>query len=105
MTTAMQESGELILGLPMRDNDSGERTIRGYLIALLRQVWREQDGFSGKRPFGNSDWTSDLYLALVDGGIILATLHPDGDLDALTKEQVDFADQLIDAAICALGVA
>lgn len=99
------EAAKRILLLPMRDNDSGERTVRGYLIALLRQVWRETDQFSGKKPFGSTGWSSDLYLALIDAGVIVAAMDEDGYLDAVTPDQIEIADRLVDAAICALGVA
>jgi hypothetical protein len=59
-----------VLACPMRDNDADASTIREYLIALLAVVWDEGEGFSGKRPFGNSSWEYDLYAALVKAGWI-----------------------------------
>jgi hypothetical protein len=61
-----------ILNVPMRDNDAGAKTIGEYLLRLLVKVWDEDEGFSGKRPFGNSGWTHDLYSALAEAGIIEA---------------------------------
>lgn len=53
------------------DSDAGDGlTIRGYLRELLVTLWREDEGFSGKRPFGNSGWQSDLYAPLVKAGIL-----------------------------------
>ena len=50
-------------------SDIGDsETIRQYLYQLLRSVWRENEEFSGKRPFGNSGWQYDVYKALVNGG-------------------------------------
>lgn len=80
--------GHRVLGMSMPDNDSGEQTVRGYLVALLRQMWREQEGFSAKRPFGNSGWPIDLYAPLATDGV-----H-EGDMD-----------DVIDWAIQALGEA
>lgn len=69
---------EEILGLPMRPNDSGAVTIRGYLIALLRELWIKEEGFGGKRPFGNSGWQHDLYTPLVVAGVIPGRVDEDG---------------------------
>ena len=40
------------------------RTLREYLTDLLLTVWQEGECFSGKRPFGNSGWQSDVYHSL-----------------------------------------
>jgi hypothetical protein len=57
-----------ILELPMGDNDANAANIRAYLKALLTKLWEEGEGFSGKRPFGNSGWERDLYFPLVKAG-------------------------------------
>lgn len=92
-----------ILDLPMEDNDSGAQTIRGYLIKLLLTVWREGEGFSAKRPFGNSSWEWDLYVALAHAGVITATFDEDGFIDDMPDDQRLRADRLIASAIEALG--
>lgn len=55
-------------------------TIRRYLKLLLFLVITEQEGFSGKRPFGNSGWIRDLYFPLVKNGVIVGTIlyEPNG---------------------------
>lgn len=58
-----------VLDLEIPENDSGETTVRGYLRALLLEVWREEEGFSGKRPFGNSGWQFDLTHPIVVAGL------------------------------------
>jgi|SRR5688572_24111405 len=63
-------TGTEILALPMEENDSGADNIGGYLRELLLTLWQEGEGFSGKRPFGNSSWEWDLWRALVKGGAI-----------------------------------
>lgn len=45
-------------------------TIRDYLKKQLYTLWIEQEQFSGKRPFGDSDWEYDVYSALVIAGIV-----------------------------------
>jgi hypothetical protein len=51
---------EDILNLKLGPNDAGATTIREYLVLILANVWFEGEGFSGKRPFGNSGWQYDL---------------------------------------------
>lgn len=84
-----------ILDLPMEENDAGAATIRDYLKALLKTLWREEEGFSGKRPFGNSGWSWDVYRALVKGGAIKGQIK-DGDL---IEHDQDAGDKLIYEAI------
>lgn len=89
-----------VLDLKLPDNDSGADTVRGYLVALLRTLWQEQDGFSGNRPFGNSDWASDLYVPLIKAGYVRGVLDEDG---YIWECDDDAADALITSAIEALA--
>jgi len=45
-------------------------TVREYLHKLLETLWIEGEGFSSKRPFGNSGWENDLIIPLVQAGFI-----------------------------------
>ena len=93
-----------ILDTPMEDNDSGADTIRGYLIALLARVWELGEGFSGKRPFGNSCWESDLYLPLAKAGFIEAKIdEEEGWLDEISRDEERKGDALIAEAIRSLA--
>jgi hypothetical protein len=89
--------GKAILDLPMEQNDSKATTIRGYLKALLTDLWEEGECFSGKRPFGNSGWEWDLYRALVKGGAIKGRIDEDGlqDCDEVAGNNAIF--EAIDA--------
>lgn len=49
-------------------------TIRGYFKAMLDKLWEQGEGFSGKRPFGNSGWEADLQRPLVLAGVIDGTI-------------------------------
>lgn len=89
-----------ILDLELGDNDSGATTARGYLVALLRELWREADGFSAKRPFGNSDWPYDLYKPMVRAGYIRGSFDEDGYVEDCDWKT---ADRLVLAAIETLG--
>ncbi len=45
-------------------------SVKEWLISLLRQLFIEKDGFSGKRPFGNSCWEYQLESCLVSLNVI-----------------------------------
>jgi hypothetical protein len=52
-------------------SDAGDDiTVRDYLRILLEKVWEQQEGFSGKRPFGNSGWKYDLFWPLEEAGYV-----------------------------------
>lgn len=57
-----------ILKIKMQDNDANARTVGEYLIMLSQKCWQETEGFSGKRPFGNSGWDFEIYQALAAAG-------------------------------------
>lgn len=61
--------GKSVLELPLLDNDAEAATVRDYLKALLTRIWEEGEGFSSKRPFGNSGWEYDLTSAIEDAGL------------------------------------
>lgn len=84
---------EDILEIPMKENDAEAVTIGEYLQALLWQLWREGEGFSGKRPFGNSGWEFDIYQALVYEGVVEGSVDEDGyleDVDTKAANQLVF---------------
>lgn len=88
------------------DSDAGENlTVREYFRVLLSTVWEEGEGFSGKRPFGNSGWEYDLYAPLIRGGFIPGRLDEDGFVE-LVDEKIgrQFVHQLILAAFGEGGV-
>ena len=90
-----------LLDLPLPENDSGASTVRGYLVALLATLWREEEGFSGKRPFGNSSWQYDLYVPMIRAGIVDGALDENGFY--VEHCDVPAADKLILAAIQSLA--
>jgi len=75
-----------ILALSMGENDAGAKTIREYLVCLAEACFLEGEGFSGKRPFGNSGWERELYLPLVKAGVIVGEIDEDGKLDRYDSE-------------------
>lgn len=88
-----------ILTCPMEQpNDANAATVGQYLSRLLTTLWVEEDGFSGKRPLGNSGWCWDIYNALADRGVIIAERDDDGMWD-LRKSSINEVDRRICAAI------
>lgn len=75
------------------DSDAGKNlTIAEYLKTLLETLWKEQEGFSGKRPFGNSGWEYDLYMPLIKYGYVDGKIDGDGYIEDFDNAQ---ANQLI----------
>lgn len=83
----------LVLSYPVTDNDANAKNVGEYLHSLLFTLWEEGEGFSGKRPFGNSGWEYDLYKPLIQGGFIEGELDEDGyvnDVDTKAANKLIF---------------
>jgi hypothetical protein len=96
---ATAENGGLtmrLIDVPMGENDVSAETVGEFLKMLLLTLWEEGEGFSGKRPFGNSDWRYQVYVSLIKAGYVIGTLDEDGYID-----DVDYAkaDKLVMDAI------
>jgi hypothetical protein len=91
-----------VLDCPMDPdtNDAGASTVREYLVALLAELWKAGEGFSGKRPFGNSGWEFEVYQALVAAELVEGAIDDDGYLDECDSSE---ADRLVRDAISALA--
>jgi len=96
-----RDQARQVLDLRLPGNDADADTVRDYLIALLLEVWDQEQGFSGKRPFGNSGWQYEIYVPIIRAGLVAGTL------DEYDSPNDDFsthdADRLILAAINELG--
>ena len=90
-------NGKVLLTIPMDENDVGAISIGDFLGELLLTLWNEKEGFSGKRPFGNSAWDYDVYAALIKHGAIPGTLDEDGYVEEI--DDIDKADEMICGAI------
>lgn len=66
-----------------------EVSLREYLHELLATLWKEGEGFSGKRPFGNSGWDWDVYGFLVKAGVISGQIDDDGWPEDFDKKAAD----------------
>ncbi len=82
------------------DDLGAEVTIREWLIALVRTLWLEGEGFSGKRPFGNSGWQWAPAAALITHGAIKGKLDVDGYVETLNDDELN---ETMLAAIAALS--
>jgi hypothetical protein len=81
------------------DSDAGDDlTVRDYLKTLLQTMWEEGEGFSGKRPFGNSGWEYDLYKPLIAAGFIKGKLDSDGYVETVDDKASAYVGDLILAA-------
>lgn len=89
-----------ILNARVEGGEIGTCTVRDYLLTLLETLWEEKDGFSGKRPFGDSGWEWDLYTALVTAGLLDGLIDEDGFLAEF--KAADQADEMIAEAIASL---
>lgn len=95
------------LFLPMHSNDAGAKTVADYLKKLLRALVIEQEGFSGKRPFGNSGWISDLAYPLVKAKYIKGKIYSEDEYvyadnysnEELTKFVVKVVDQMYESLL------
>jgi len=61
---------EEILDIRFEHQDLGDVSIREFFGKLCMTVWLEEEGFSGKRAFGNSGWNYDLYECLETNNLI-----------------------------------
>jgi len=76
--------------------EHGTATLRDYLKDLLRTVWVEEEGFSGKRPFGNSSWQHNVYAPLVKAGLVAGVIDTDGYVERMDDRG---GDDLVKAVI------
>jgi len=80
-------------------NDAEAESIGHYFSLLLWTLFDELEGFSGKRPFGNSGWEYELYRALIEAGYVYGWVTSDGDIDHVDD---DAADTLLREALAFL---
>jgi hypothetical protein len=84
-----------ILDYPHEFRDTEAKNIRHYLFRLLEALWLEGEGFSGKRPFGNSGWDYDIYLPLVKMGAVKGVIEVEDEYEYLDTFDRKDADKLV----------
>lgn len=77
-----------ILKIKMQENDAGADTIGEYLALLLSGVIIEAEGFSGKRPFGNSGWYRELVEPLVRAGVVNGEVVEEWGVDGYDYKEI-----------------
>jgi hypothetical protein len=74
----------------MDKNQAGAKNIKEYLQALLTTLWKDKEGFTGKRPFGNSSWHLDMAKALIQNGLKeRSILNMAGSMKSMKKPLTD----------------
>lgn len=63
-------------------------TLKQYFILLAQTVWDEAEGFSGKRPWGNSSWQYEVYAAMIRNGF-KGKLDEDGSVEEIDTRAAD----------------
>ena len=99
----MSDINQRVLDAPMGENDADAATVRDYMVLLVAGVWRWDEEFNGKRPFGNSGWKYEVYRALAEAGLIAGEKDEDGDMDVPDEERRK-GDQLVADAIQSMRV-
>lgn len=82
----------LNLSLNVETNRYGREpiTLRAYLKELLVTVWKKEEGFSGKRPFGYSGWQYELAGAMMKAGVEgIGSLDNAGDVETVDHKAFD----------------
>lgn len=79
------------------DSDAGENiTVRQYLENLLLTLWNEKEGFSSKRPFGNSGWDYEIFEVLLKNNLIEGSIDEYGSIEKLDENSAnEFVCRLI----------
>jgi len=89
-------TNEEILNIELVGRPCGAKTIREAFVFIAEEVWKEGEGFSGKRALGYSGWQRYIYLSLAKAGAIEGSLDEYGDLDEC---DYDATDKLVSDAI------
>lgn len=62
------------------DATGDEITLNTWLMSLLVNLWNQGEEFSGKRPFGSSDWDWEPASALVELGLVSGKIDDFGEI-------------------------
>lgn len=87
--TKPEAPAESPLNLPIEQEDvANVETVGEYLAEILNTLLSEGEGFSGKRPLGNSDWDYNIENALEAHGYTGFSSLKDAVTAALTGKVV-----------------
>lgn len=76
-----------LMKAPLESCDCRAKTVREYLMATLVEFLNKEEGFSGKRPFGNSGWDSAIIEAWIKAGLLQGKFDEDGCIDGYNHKQ------------------
>lgn len=85
-----------VLDTPMNNDEAS--SVREFLRNLLIKLWSDDEGFDPKRPFGDSSWKAEVFIALIKNHLIDGTLDKDGNID-MDFEEWDKAEAIVTEAI------
>lgn len=95
MADMVTPTNEEVLALKFYCDDlDREVTVREWLMEMVKVLWKEQEDFSGKRPFGNSGWSLDPALAMVKKGWISGEYSTYVGWDGKPHEYLEDMDDL-----------
>ncbi len=84
------ENKQDILVLKFKSQDLGKQvSIREFFYLLMKELWIEKEEFSGKRPFGNSCWDSDLIKCLITNKLIKGKIDSYGYIEDYDINKAD----------------
>lgn len=66
-----------------------DMSVRDFFKQLMITLFVEGEGFSGKRPFGNSGWTHDLEKTAVENKFVQGVIGSDGYVENIHSEEFD----------------
>lgn len=95
MAKFTNEQLDAFLDQDFKSIDLGDMTPRRYFGELLITLWDNGESFSGKRPFGNSGWESDLAIPAILSKAIAGEVE-DGWAEDYDSDEYDL---LVAAAI------
>lgn len=93
---------EEILNTPLKTNFYSVRTIKDYLLVILAELWKKQEVFNPRRPFGFDGWPECVYKALVFQGYVRGAFDEENTFE-VTYVDYEGANDLILKAIKYLG--
>jgi hypothetical protein len=82
------------------DDLDEKMSIRTYFYTLLSTLWNEAEGFSGKRPFGNSGWQYVLRKPLVESKYVAGSIdYGDPEYPEVELKSQDAFDDFVQGMI------
>ncbi len=64
-------------------------TLREYFKLMLKTLWEKGEMFSGKRPFGQSNWKSEVYEAIGRAGFLSFDFDPENLVMIADKQKAN----------------